>query len=108
MSSPQTVGTPAAEDKDSTLAAFMKTLNGHKSNKTDKDAAAKKFKAFQSKKAAAEAVLKGLEAEEEEVTKEALRAFGRTKLTVDGVDYVPTGRGERLYYKRGGAKGLEL
>lgn len=97
------------ETKESALALYLKTLD-HKAkpNATDKKAAGAKFKAFQAKRKAALDALKALEAEELEVAKECIRVFGKAKLTVDGIDYTPTSRDERIYYKEMGGKGIEL
>lgn len=101
--------TETTESKESALTIYCKTLDPKaKVNASDKKAAGAKFKEFQSKRRAALAVLKGLEAEETELAKECLRVFGKSKLTVDGVDYVATSREERIYYKEMGSKGIEL
>ncbi len=97
------------ETKESAIAAFVKSLDPKaKPNASDKKAAAAKFKAFQAKKKAAADVLKGLQGEENEVARECIRVFGKVKLTVDGVDFVPTSRDERIYYKEMSGKGLEI
>jgi len=99
--------TPASEE--SALVRYMKSLDPKaKPNASDKKSAASKFKAFQQKKAALLDELKKLETEETEVSLEALRAFGRVKLTVDGTDYVPTCREERIYYKSMSLKGIVI
>jgi len=106
----QTSTTPATETaKESAIALFLKTLDPKaKPNKSDQKAAATKFRAFQSKRKAAIDALKSLEAEEQEVSRECLKAFGKIKLTVDGVDFVPTSRDARIYYKEMGGKGYEI
>jgi hypothetical protein len=109
MASPQVTGTPSTENKASALALFMKSLEGQaKPNKTDQKAAGAAFKAFQAKKQAAIKALKELELEETEVSKACIRAFGKVKLTVDGKDFVPTARDERIYYKEMSGGGVEL
>ena len=102
----QPVETPA--NKESALSLFVKSIAGVKANATDKKAAGAAFKAFQAKKAAALKALKDLEAEEGEVARACLRAFGKEKLTVNGVDFVPTSRDERIYYKEMSGKGIEI
>jgi hypothetical protein len=105
-STPSTETTPASE---SALAKFLKSLDPKaKPNASDKKAAGAAFKAFQAKRQAALKVLKDLETEEQEVARACLKAFGKTKLTVDGVDFVPTSRDERIYYKEMSGKGIEL
>lgn len=95
--------------KESALALFMKSVDPKaKVNATDKKAAGAAFKAFQTKKKAALAALKHLETEEGEVSRACLRAFGKEKLTVDGEDFVPTSRDERIYYKQLSGKGIEI
>jgi hypothetical protein len=105
-STPSTETTPASE---SALTKFLKSLDPKaKPNASDKKAAGAAFKAFQAKRQAALKVLKDLETEEQEVARACLKAFGKTKLTVDGVDFVPTSRDERIYYKEMSGKGIEL
>ena len=105
MNAPATTETA----KESALALFIKGIDPKaKANATDKKAAASKFKAFQAKKAAAQKVLHDLQAEEGEVARECLKAFGKVKLTVEGVDFVPTSRDERIYYKEMSGKGVEI
>ncbi len=53
-------------------------------------------------------MLKGLQSEENEVARECIRVFGKVKLTVDGVDFVPTSRDERIFYKEMSGKGVEI
>lgn len=100
---------PAETPKESAITLFLKTLDPKaKPNATDKKAAGAKFKAFFAKKKAAQDALKALDAEEQEVAKACLAAFGKVKLTVDGVDYTPTSRDERIYYKQMSAGGVEI
>ena len=108
MNAPAT--TPATNsNKDSALTKYLKTLDPKaKPNASDKKAAGAKFKAFQAKRQAALKALKDLETEEAEVARECVRVYGKSKLTVDGVDFVPTSRDERIYYKEMSGKGIEL
>jgi len=107
MNAPAT--TPATDSKESALALFVKTLDPKaKPNKSDQKAAGAKFKEFQAKRQAALKALKDLEAEEQEVARACIAAFGKIKLTVDGIDYVPTSRESRIYYKELSGKGVEL
>ncbi len=104
-----TSAAPATEEsKESALAAFVKSLGNAKANKSDQKEAAARFKAFQAKRADAEKALKDLEIEETEVSKIAIKAFGKNRLTVNGTDFVPTSRGERIFYKEMGGKGIEI
>jgi hypothetical protein len=110
MNAPAT--TPNAEtatSNESALAKYIKSLDPKaKPNASDKKAAGAAFKAFQAKRQAALKVLKDLETEEQDVARACLKAFGKIKLTVDGVDFVPTSRDERIYYKEMSGKGVEL
>jgi hypothetical protein len=105
----ETTTSTEAPAKDSALTAYLKTLDPKaKVNASDKKAAGAKFKEFQAKRKAALEVLKGLETEEMAVAKECLRVFGKNKLTIDGIDYTPSCREERIYYKEMSGKGIEL
>lgn len=96
-------------DKESALAKFLKTLDPKaKPNKSDQKAAAAKFRGFQAKRKAALQALKDLEGEEQEVSRAMLAAYGKQKITLDGVDFVPTSRDERIYYKEMSGKGVEI
>ncbi len=108
MNAPAT--TPATDStKESALALFVKSLDPKaKPNASDKKAAGAKFKAFQVKRQAALKALKDLEAEEAEVARECVKVFGKQKLTIDGIDFVPTSRDARIYYKEMSGKGVEL
>lgn len=95
--------------KESAISLFIKGLDPKaKPNASDKKAAGALFKAFQAKKQAALKVLKDLETEEGEVSRACLRAFGKEKLSANGVDFVPTSRDERIYYKEMSGKSIEL
>ncbi len=101
--------TPATETKESALALFVKTLDPKaKPNKSDKAAAASKFKALQAKRASALKALKDLEGEETEVAKACVAAFGKETLIVDGQRFAPTSRNERIYYKNLSGEGVEI
>ena len=108
MNAPAT--TPNTETaQESALAKYLKTLDPKaKPNASDKKAAGAKFKAFQAKRQAALKALKDLETEEAEVARACVSVFGKSKLTIDGVDFVPTSRDERIYYKEMSGKGIEL
>jgi predicted nucleotide-binding protein (sugar kinase/HSP70/actin superfamily) len=105
---PATTATETSKDE-SALAKFMKTVDPKaKPNKSDQTAAGKAFKAYQAKRQDLLKQLKDLEKEEGEVSRACLRAFGKQKLTVDGIDYIPTSREDRIYYKEMSGKGIEL
>jgi hypothetical protein len=101
-----TTETPANE---SAITKFIKSLpKDHKANKSDQKAAATAFKAFMAKKAAAEKVLKDLEAEEQTVAQNMIAAYGKNRISVEGVEYVASCRDERIFYKVMGGKGVEI
>lgn len=111
MNAPVTseTSTESTASKDSALTVYLKTLDPKaKINASDKKAAGARFKEFQAKRRAALQVLKDLEVEEMAVAKECLRVFGKSKLTIDGVDFTPSCRDERIYYKEMSGKGVEL
>jgi hypothetical protein len=109
MNAPATTpATETTEVKDSALTVFIKSLPKTKPNKTDQKAAAAKFKAFAVKKAAAIAAVNALAEEEQEVAKEAVKAFGKETLIVDGQRFAPTSRDGRIFYKNLSGAGVEI
>ena len=93
---------------ESALAAYINSVKNDKVNATDKKKAGEAFKALISKRNKLEEQIKALEVEETETAKAMIRAFGRSKVTVEGRDYAPTSRDEHIYYKKLSSGSIEL
>lgn len=113
MSQPTTTTTPAttpAVKEPSALAAFIKECEDSKTkpNETDKKKVGDTFKAMIAKRQKAEDALKAAVAEEDKISRDMVRCFGRKKVTIDGKDFAPTSRDERIFYKSLSVGSVEL
>lgn len=90
----------ATESKASALTKLLKECEGKKANDTDRKAATKAFVAAMGERAKLEAALKAFDAKADETAIAMVRCYGAKHVTVAGVRYVPTSRGDRVYYKK--------
>jgi len=91
-----------APKADSALAALLKELsNGKvKVNESDKKAVSNTFKKAMAERAKLQAALDKFDAESDALAVQMIRCYGATQVVVEGVRYVPTSRGPRVYYKK--------
>lgn len=90
---------PTAPKPDSALTLLLKQPQA-KFNETDKKKVTSAFKAAMGKRAALQKALDDFDAEADATAVQMVRCFGAKHVMVDGVRYVPTSRGTRVYYKK--------
>jgi hypothetical protein len=95
------VTTTTTASKESALARFLKEVEGQKVNETDKKKTVEAFKRLAANREKAEAALKAAIKDEDKVSRDMIRCFGRKAINVDGIIYSPSSRDERIFYKRG-------
>lgn len=97
-----TENTATAKDKKiSALNKLLDSLKGQPApNKTDIKAAGDKFKKRMGEREKLVKALEDFDAATGDLATTMVKCFGRQHIAVDGVRYVPTSRGERIYYKR--------
>lgn len=89
------------DTKKSALSVLVDSLKDQKKpNASDVKAVSEKFKKAMGKRAELEAALKKFDADNDALAVEMVKCYGSKHVTVDGVRYVPTSRGERVYYKK--------
>ena len=93
--------TEKTEKKASALNKLLDSLKGQPlPNKTDVKATGDKFKKRMGEREKLVKALEDFDAAAGDLAANMVKCFGRQHITVDGVRYVPTSRGERIYYKR--------
>lgn len=92
--------TQKKEQKKSALTLLLEKVVTVKANATDKKAAADVFKKNMGEREKLLEGLKAFDAKADKVAEAMVRCYGAAHVTVDGVRYIPTSRGERVYYKR--------
>jgi len=86
---------------ESALTLLLASMKGQKApNESDKKAVTNAFKKAMGERAKLQAALDKFDAEADATAVQMVRCYGAKHLTVDGVRYVPTSRGSRVYYKR--------
>lgn len=93
------IETPATK-KPSALAVFLEANKSKKVNETDKKAVGAKFKKAMGEREKIVAQLETFDKTAHKIAEEMISCYGGAKIVVDGVQYVPTCRGERIFYKR--------
>lgn len=95
------IETPKTTEKTpSALAKFIAANKGKKVNETDKKAVGAKFKKLMGEREKIVAQLAKFDADAQKVSEEMIACYGNTQVVVDGVRFVPTSRGERIFYKK--------
>ena len=89
--------TPA---KKSALALLLESLKGAKVNESDKKSVTADFKKAMGERAKLQAALDAFDEKADETAVKMVRCYGAAHVMVGGVRYVPTSRGERIYYKK--------
>jgi len=90
---------------ESALTKLLAETKGKKVNESDRKAITNAFVKAQSERAKLQAALDAFDSKADETAVNMVRCYGAEHVTIAGVVYVPTSRGERVYYKRmGGAK----
>ncbi len=91
---------------DSALVALLKQPQT-KVNETDKKKVVSAFKAAMGKRAQLQKALEDFDAEADATAVQMVKCFGAKHLDIDGVRYVPTSRGARVFYKKMGDPDVE-
>jgi len=88
----------------SALSLLLEELSKSKAkiNETDKKAITAAFKTSMGERAKLQAALDAFDAKSDETAIKMVRCYGATHVMIGGIRYVPTSRGERIYYKRMG------
>lgn len=86
--------------KPSALAKFLDANKGKKVNETDKKTVGAKFKKLMGEREKILAQLAKFDAETQKTSEEMIACYGVTQVVVDGIRFVPTSRGERIFYKK--------
>lgn len=84
----------------SALAKFLKANEGKKVNDTDKKTVGAKFKKLMGEREKLVQALETFDKSAQKVSEEMIACYGATQVVVDGVRFVPTSRGERIFYKK--------
>ena len=85
----------------SALSKLVESLKGQKKpNASDIKAIGEKFKKFGTEREKLVKALQKLDADADSLAIDMVKCHGTTHVTVEGVRYVPTSRGDRVYYKR--------
>lgn len=96
----ETPKTVKAAKTASALAKFVEANKGKKVNETDKKAAGAAFKKVMGEREKIVAQLDAFDKNAQKVSEQMIACYGNTQIVVDGVRYVPTSRGERIFYKK--------
>jgi len=93
---------PSESKKPSALAVLLADLAKSKTkvNESDKKAVTAAFKAAMGERAKLQAALDAFDAKADDTAVKMVRCYGAAHVMVGGVRYVPTSRGERIYYKK--------
>lgn len=92
---------PAAPKAPSALTALLASLKGQKvPNESDKKAIVNAFKKAMGERAKLQAALEEFDATADATAVGMVKCFGAKHVDVNGVRYVPTSRGPRIYYKK--------
>lgn len=87
--------------KSSALDKLVKSLEGvKKPNASDVKAVTEKFKKSMGERAKLQKALDDFDSQSNEIAIEMVKCYGKKHLTINGARYVPTSRGERVYYKK--------
>jgi hypothetical protein len=90
----------SATKEPSALAKLLEETKGKKVNETDRKAITNAFVKSMGERAKLEAALKAFDEKANQNAIDMVRCYGTKHVTVGGVRYVPTSRGERVYYKK--------
>lgn len=93
-------GNGSSEKAPSALAKLLADSKGQKVNETDRKKVTEAFKKAMGKRAELQAALDKFDAEADATAVQMVKCYGAKHVMVDGVRYVPTSRGERVYYKK--------
>jgi hypothetical protein len=94
------IAAPKASKTPSALAKFLEGNKGKKTNETDKKAVGAKFKKLMGEREKLVSALAKFDAEAQKTSEEMIACYGSTEIVIDGVRFVPTSRGERIFYKK--------
>ncbi len=95
------IETPVTKAKPvSALSKFLEANKGKKVNETDKKAVGTKFKKTMGEREKIVAQLDAFDKTTQKLAEEMISCYGATQIVVDGVRYIPTSRGERIFYKK--------
>lgn len=97
-----TVTDSTENNKVSALAKLLAECKGKKVNESDKSAVTKKFVAAMGERAKLQAALDAFDAKSDALAVDMVRCYGNKHVTVGGARFVPTSRGERVFYKKMG------
>lgn len=88
--------------KTSALQKLLKTIEAEKIklNASDIKAVTADFKKAMGERKKLQDALDAFDAKTDETAVKMVKAYGKKHVVVDGVRYVPTSRGARVYYKR--------
>lgn len=86
----------------SALQKLLKEIEGKPANESDKKAAVKAFIASQGERAKLQKALDDFDKKADGTAVALVKCFGAQHVTLGGVRYVPTSRGDRVYYKKMG------
>ncbi len=98
--SPGIAPTNGASKAPSALTKLLAEVKGTKVNETDRKKVTSAFKAFIGKRAELQKALDDFDVKADSLAVDMVKCYGAKHLDVDGVRYVPTSRGERVYYKK--------
>lgn len=84
----------------SALEKLLAECKGKKVNESDKKKITNDFVKAQGERAKLQAALDAFDAKADDTAANMVRCYGSAAVTVGGVRYIPTSRGERVYYKR--------
>jgi hypothetical protein len=92
---------PAAPKAPSALTVLLNSIKGQKApNESDKKAIVNAFKKAMGKRAELQAALDQFDAESDATAIGMVKCYGSKQVEVNGVRYIPTSRGSRIYYKK--------
>jgi hypothetical protein len=100
MNAPAETQASVETSKVSRLASFIKENEGKKVNETDKKTIVAAFKKKATEREKIVAQLEAIDKAAAKTDEDMVRVFGSKSVTLDGVKYSPTARGERIFYKR--------
>ncbi len=95
-----TNGNGSAAKPDSALVKLLASIKGKSVNEADKKKASEAFKKAMGKRQELQKALDDFDAQTDALAVNMVKCFGTKHVSVDGVRYVPTSRGTRVYYKR--------
>ena len=93
-------GSPAPVKGPSALEKLLAECKGKKVNESDKKKVTNDFVKAQGERAKLQAALDAFDAKADDTAANMVRCYGSAAVTVQGVRYIPTSRGERIYYKK--------